>query len=196
MIDVALEFIRDQLNDYLVANIPMGLGNRVVISNVVQQEEGAGDGLSDLEDDSILFSLIHIEEDRIYKDQRKRVVNAAGVTEVREPELKLNIYVIFSAHFNNYLTGIKNLSGVISFFQSKNVFDAADYPSMDPSLGRLVTDLYTFSLDQNFQFWQSLGGKFLPSIMYKIRMLTYQENLVQGFAASTTESSGGLGNTN
>lgn len=179
MIDLAMEFIRDELNKDIVSRIPMGASDRVVISNVVQQEEGDGGNLSDLKDDRMLLSLIHLEEDRIFKDQSRAAITTEGTVRYREPDIRLNVYLIFSAHFGHYLTGIKHLSATISFFQANNVFDTTQYPSMNPLLKRVVMDLHSFSLDQNFQFWQSLGGKFLPSVMYKMRLLVFQEEFLQ-----------------
>ena len=184
MIDQALQFIRDELNLYLNTAIPMGGNDRVVASNIVQQEMGDGNSttLTDIKDNSIIFSLINIEEERVFKDQTKFAKDTNGMIQRREPELKLNIYMIFAAHFNDYLTGIKNLSAVLSFFQANRVFNAANYPNMDPALDRLVVDLHTFSLSQSFEFWQSLGGSFLPSVTYKMRMIILQQDLTQGTA--------------
>ena len=187
MIDKAFEFIRDELNNHLITRIPMEDSERVVISNVIQQEEGTA-SVSDLKDDRVLLSLIHLEEERIFKDQRKSVSNSNGQVLYREPDIKLNLFVIFSCHFKNYLTGLKNLSEVISFFQAHNVFDKKDYPALDARLNRLIMDLHSFSLDQNFQFWQSLGGKFLPSTMYKMRVLLFQEEELQSVSVPITET--------
>jgi hypothetical protein len=187
MIDQALSFIRDELNLYLNTAIPMTGNDRVVASNIVQQEvgEGSTSGLTDMKDNSIIFSLINIEEERVFKDQTPYSRTGSGNIQFQEPDLKLNLYMIFAAHFDDYLTGIKNLSAVLSFFQANRVFTTEKYPNLAPALRRLVVDLHTFSLSQSFEFWQSLGGSFLPSVTYKMRMIILQEDLVQGSAPPT-----------
>lgn len=195
MIEKAFEFIRDELNNHLITRIPMEDSERVIISNVIQQEEGAA-SVSDLKDDRVLLSLIHLEEERIFKDQRKSASTQNGQIFYREPDIKLNLYVIFSCHFKNYLTSLKNLSEVISFFQAHNVFDRKDYPALDIRLNRLIMDLHSFSLDQNFQFWQSLGGKFLPSTMYKMRVLLFQQDALQSVGVATSETQHDLNHSN
>jgi hypothetical protein len=35
--------------------------------------------------------------------------------------------------------------------------------------------LYSSSFEQQYNFWNVVGAKYLPSVLYKVRMLTYQE---------------------
>ncbi|MEM0995511.1 MAG: DUF4255 domain-containing protein [Bacteroidota bacterium] len=196
MIDKAIKFLRDQLNDHLTTVIPLGTPDRVVISNVVQQEEGSGNpsSLTDLKDDSILLSLIHLEEERVFKDQRKTALGSGGNVQYREPDIRINLYLLYSSHFTNYLTGLQNLSEVLQYYQANNVFDQTVYPGLNASIGRLIVDLHTFSLDQSFQFWQSLGGKFLPSVIYKVRLLVFQDNAISQTQPPITEVTPNLSN--
>jgi hypothetical protein len=187
MIDQALAFIRDELNAHLNTVMPMEDADRVVASNIVPQETDSGNSttVTDMRDNSIIFSLINIEEEKVFKDQSKFSRGPNNSIQSMEPELKLNLHVIFAAHYNDYLTGIKALSEVIGFFQSNRVFDADRFPNMNPVLQKLIVELHTFALSQSFEFWQSLGGSFLPSITYKIRMLIVQQAQVQGSAPPT-----------
>jgi Pvc16 N-terminal domain len=182
MISGALNFLKEQLNPFLVANYPLSNApQRVAISNIVQQETG-DQGLSqtDLPDDKILITLINVEEETTFKDQHRHQKLPNGNIRFREPELALNLYVLFASHFNNYDAALKHLSGTIRYFQAYNVFDVAQYPSMatfHPNLKRIVMDLRSMPIDQQSNFWQSMGGKFLPSVMYKLRMLVFQEDI-------------------
>jgi hypothetical protein len=189
MIDQALSFIRDEVNNYLQTVLPDANSGRVVAENIVQKDSAPADAELPSEEREIILSLINIEEEKVFKDQSKFVRTQGGNLQVMEPEIKLNVYLIFAANFTDYLTGIKALSEIIGFFQANRVFDAANYPAMDPALQRLVFELHTFSLSQSFEFWQSLGGSFLPSVIYRMRMLIVQKGQTQG-TASPTQSIG------
>jgi hypothetical protein len=182
MIAGALNFLKEQLNPFLVANYTAAPTQRVAISNIVSQETGlpVDNGSTDLPDDKVLITLINVEEETAYKDQRRYAKQPNGDIRFREPELALNLYVLFAAHFDNYETSLKHLSGTIRFFQAFNVFEPTVYPTMgtsNPPLKKIIMDLYSMPIDQQSNFWQSLGGKFLPSVMYKLRMMVYQENI-------------------
>ena len=191
MIHHALDFLREQLNTWLVSAIEYEmLDDRVVLSNIVQSGSLGDMGEPpELVADRILLSLIHVEEERIFKSQNKTVVSG-NTTQFREPTIKINLFILFASHFTDYFNGLEHLSETISFFQANNIFDPADYPSMKANgrnLDRMVIDLNTPSIDQNYEFWQSLGGKFLPSVMYKIRILFVQKNNVQAESPAIEE---------
>ena len=182
MIDQALAFIRDEVNNYLQNVLPDANSGRVVTENIVQKDSLPAENEGSPEEKDIILSLINIEEEKVFKDQSKFARTQGGNLQVMEPEIKLNVYLIFAANFTDYLTGIKALSEVIGFFQANRVFDAANYPNMNPVLQRLVFELHTFSLSQSFEFWQSLGGSFLPSVIYRMRMVVVQQGQTQSRA--------------
>jgi hypothetical protein len=41
-----------------------------------------------------------------------------------------------------------------------------------------VVELYSSSFEQQYNFWNVVGAKYLPSVLYKVRMLVYQEKRV------------------
>lgn len=175
MIEKALRFIKDEVNQYLILRTASAPGEeRVVLSNIV---DGNGDDDGGLPDNKIILSLVFIEEERIHKSQDHYIRSASGSISTANPALRLNLYVMFAAHFSNknYMEALKQLSYTISYFQSRNVFDSDTYPLLDPGVKRLVVELFTLPMDQQSQLWQSFGGKFLPSVMYKIRMITINE---------------------
>ncbi|MEM9392034.1 MAG: DUF4255 domain-containing protein, partial [Bacteroidota bacterium] len=141
-------------------------------------------------DMSIGLSLINIEEERVFKDQRTTIINEDGITEHINQEVKLNLYILISANFqdnatnlstNDYKEGLKQLSYVISFFQAKNVFTVDNSPALanDGLIRKLVVELYSYSFEQLYNFWSVLGTKYLPSVLYKVRLIRYQEKAVQ-----------------
>jgi hypothetical protein len=182
MIHTCLSFLTNELNDYLKQKTGAPTVERVFLTSVATESGGVV-----IPEKSLGISLINIEEDRVYKDQKTTLVNSNGNIEHVNPELKLNLYVLISANFQNtidndssddYVEGLKQLSWIISFFQAKNVFTPENSPrlaSFDPGLKKLVVELYSYSFEQLYNFWSVVGAKYLPSVLYKIRVLTFQE---------------------
>ena len=182
MIHTCLSFITNELNDYLKLKTGSPTVDRVFLTSVATESNGIV-----IPDKSLGVSLINIEEDRVFKDQKSTVINNDGIVEHVNPEIKLNLYVLISANFQNkveddstddYVEGLKQLSLIISFFQAKNVFTPENSPKLadfDPNLKKLVVELYSYSFEQLYNFWSVVGAKYLPSVLYKIRMLTFQE---------------------
>lgn len=182
MIHTSLSFITNELNDYLKMRTGSPAVDRVFLTSVATEGGGVV-----IPDKSVGVSLINIEEDRIYKDQKTTIINEQGNVEHLNPEIKLNLYILISANFQNndqndssddYVEGLKQLSFIISFFQAKNVFTPENSPNLasyDPNLKKLVVELYSYSFEQLYNFWSVVGTKYLPSVLYKVRMITFQE---------------------
>jgi hypothetical protein len=182
MIHSSLSFITHELNQYLKLRTGTPNVDRVYLTSVATESGGVV-----IPEKSLGVSLINIEEERIFKEQRSSQVNNEGNVEYRNPEIKLNLYLLISANFqdtvendstDDYVEGLKQLSFVISFFQAKNVFTPDNSPAMadyDPNIQRLIVDLYSYSFEQLYNFWSVVGTKYLPSVLYKVKLLSFQE---------------------
>jgi hypothetical protein len=182
MIDTSLSFITNELNEYLKLRTGTPEVDRVFLTSVATESNGVV-----IPDKSLGVSLINIEEERVYKDQRTSVINNEGNVEYLNPEIKLNLYILISANFqdniendssDDYVEGLKQLSFIISFFQAKNVFTQGNSPALagfDPNIQKLVVELYSYSFEQLYNFWSVVGTKYLPSVLYKLKVVTFQE---------------------
>lgn len=182
MIHTSLAFLTNELNEYLKLRTGTPNADRVFLTSVATESSGVV-----IPDKSLGVSLINIEEERVYKEQRSSIVNDEGNVEYLNPEIKLNLYLLISANFqdnvendssDDYVEGLKQLSFVISFFQAKNVFTPDNSPSLadyDANIRRLVVELYSYSFEQLYNFWSVVGTKYLPSVLYKVKLLSFQE---------------------
>ena len=84
------------------------------------------------------------------------------------------IAVLFSAYFKpgNYTEALRFLSFVIAYFQYKNVFTRANTPQLDAGIDKLIFEMANISPEQLNNIWASLGAKYMPSVVYKMRMVT------------------------
>lgn len=121
------------------------------------------------------ISLINIEEEKIFKAQLQHITQKKnGSYTTREPDLKLNLYLLVSAYNKNYEDALKFISRVVTYFQSNNVFiknnGAAD--GLPEGVEQIIIELYTAAFEQQNQIWASLSTGYLPSVIYKVRMIT------------------------
>lgn len=189
MIDKALNFLLDEINGFLgrrfqsseelavlssLANpdgtIPLNIENKLVLTLANVEREGAA-GASG--------------ESRLV-GPRPRV----------SPPLHLNLYLLVAANFgNNYRESIKFLSQAVAFFQASPVFTPERSSAFPREMERLTVDLMNMDLAFLYNLWSALGAKYLPSVVYKVRMLTVQEawmtDLVPGVAGTDTKVGSG-----
>lgn len=173
MLDIALNFLTAELNSYLVAR-----GARKAMDEIGKVEIGKlvdDTGKWAITDDHIGASLIHIEEDRVMKSQLPEVVLSGGRHVVLEPKLKLNLHVLFAAKFQKYDEGLRSLSLVLTYFQSHPTFTPDTYSGLDARIERLAVELQSLTYEQLNQVWAFIGGKQLPSAIYKVRMVALQD---------------------
>jgi len=169
----ALYFLKNQLNSYLKFQLGDDYSDTAFISNPVTQDGSAAANTSD----RILLTLTNVEEERIGKMQTPPVKSVNG-QEVRvNPEINLNLYILFIANRNNYEESLKFVSHVITFFQGKNVFTPNNSPELDTSIEKLIAELSTVSYEQLNNLWGAMGAKYMPSVLYKVRMLSVQSDL-------------------
>lgn len=170
MIDVALKFLTEELNAYLLARTALSFG-KASLSPVVDEA-----GKWKATTDSLGCFLLGLEEERHTKEHLPSYTYRAGQKVQLQPPLKLNLNVMFFAHFQNYEQALKYLSLLLTFFQRYGAFNPAQYPGMPSGLDKLIVELQSPSYEQLNQIWAFIGGKYLPSALYKIRMTVLQDD--------------------
>lgn len=181
MIDNAMKFIVSELNKYVVRQLDAeqdpSIKKYILLGNVVKAQEDPGSS-SDLLGKGIA-TLVNIEEDRISKSPLN-YVRVDDKVEYRNPKIYLNLYCLFSVYHNTYETALQYLSLIIQFFQYRNVINHTNSPSvaeprLDPRIEQLVFDMVSMNFEQVNHLWGTLGGKYLPSVLYKVRLVTIED---------------------
>ena len=65
---------------------------------------------------------------------------------------------------------------MLTFFQSHSVFTRARYPGLDPRIEKLGVDLMSLGYEQLNQVWTFVGAKYLPSAVYRVRLVALQDD--------------------
>lgn len=170
MLDSTLIFLRDELNAYI--NLKTSSNDTLVLSHLVGEN---GEFLVD----ELGMSLVNLEEDRTSQPLPRYEENPAGGIDRRLPEVKLNLYVLFAANWatgTNYTEALKHIAFVVTFFQSRNIFTPANSPGLPTGVEKLSAELVSLSFEQQNNLWGALGAKYLPSVLYRLRVL-YLEDL-------------------
>ncbi len=182
VIQKALDEIKTYINAELAdPNSPP----KVILENIAQYEFGTN--LGDQEG-RIMMSVVNVEQDAVLRNAK--TYTAISETDIRyhNPAISLNLYVLFSAVNNSYDEALKDLSELILCFQKKMVFTGTDIPNFNnaPLIEKLIFDYYSMTFEQLNHLWGILGGKYYPSVMYKVRLVTIFGN--EGEEASVITS--------
>jgi hypothetical protein len=170
MIDAAINHIAGQLNQYLKRTFDLN-EDVVVISNILEQD---GTVASNVENKLVMF-LINVEKDTVPFRPQNHATIGLDRSVVSYPPIYLNLYLMVAAHFNgnNYPEALKFLSNTISFFQRRPVLDHENTPDMDSRIEKLTVDIENLNIKDISTLWSAITGKYLPSVIYKVRMVTF-----------------------
>lgn len=177
MINETFRFLTDELNKYLALKLGATSEARVVLGNVARAYDPDTPAGADPVINRAILSLVNIEEDRVAKQQENYVKTDISV-KYKNPPLHLNLYVLISVNRNSYTQSLTWLGHILQFFQFQNVFTPVTHPTLDSRILKLIVELYTLNFEQVNHLWSTLGGKYLPSVMYKIRQVKLDEELI------------------
>lgn len=181
MLDAAVRFLADEVTMYL---------KRQTASDLVKVAPG---GLVDengkwaVADGTVGLALVSVDEERVLRSQVPDRVYLNGSHVVVEPELKLNLQVVFASRHHSYDHALRYLSYVLKFFQAHPSFTPDEYPAMDPSIQKLNVELLSYGPEQLNQLWAYLGAKYLPSAVYRVRMVVLQDVEPRGIGQPITK---------
>jgi Pvc16 N-terminal domain len=167
MIAEALQHLTRELNQSLRRGL--GLDSDVaVLSNL----SGPGGSAVPEAQDRLAVFLVHVQRELAGGRVPTRRTGLTRMTQ-GQPSVNLNLLVMFAANFSgaNYGESLKLVAHTVSFFQARPVFDAQNSPELDRSIDRLVIELEDVSTTDLTNLWGMLGGNYLPSVLYRVRLL-------------------------
>jgi hypothetical protein len=176
MIYEALSCLTDEINEYFRNKLKPN-EDKAILSGLVNQ-----DGTIAIQgENKIVITLINVEKEFNGKGSGG---NLAGGTIInKSSSMNINLIVLFSAYFagNNYAEALRFLSFTMAFFQYKNVFTQSNTPKLDSRIDKLTFELASITPEQLNNTWASLGAKYMPSVVYKMRMLTLDESIIKEY---------------
>ncbi len=166
MIFQAIDIIHKELNNELSLLSPSVVAEVGNIGEILASNSHGSEK-------DIIISLVNIEENRISRDPKNYVRTDTGIT-MKNPAVHLNLTLLFTSVKldTGYQFALQNIQHVIEFFQNKYVFDHTNTLNLDLGIEKLILEMISFNLEQLHQLWSMLGGKYHPSVAYRMRMIT------------------------
>lgn len=169
MIKEVLIILKDKLNDS-----ENGLmdddGEIAVVDDIAKHDEETA-----TLDNKVVITLLNVQEEASLKNTswytRKTISEDPPLYDMKKqnPPAYLNLYVMISANRNAYDKALSNISKTIEIFQTNNVLD---YVDADVTKNfRFRIELHSIPFDQLSYVWGLLGGKVMPSVLYKISVI-------------------------
>ncbi|HEX5432935.1 MAG TPA: DUF4255 domain-containing protein [Candidatus Angelobacter sp.] len=174
MIEKALNFVTGEINSLLSRRF-QSTENLAVLSSLANPDGS----LPPVIENKIILSLINIEREASASGGSWPMMGGSEGYARVSPQLALNLLVLVTASFSsNYSEALKVLSNVVGFFQSHPSFNAQNSASFPGGMERLSVELVNLTIHELNNVWSILGAKYMPSVVYKIRMLVVQENWI------------------
>lgn len=170
MIDKTLSVVLDELNAFLAARFARP-DKLAVLSSLSNMDGSSVSGL----DGKLILTLVNIGKETAAPALGTPTRAGDGAYVRNAAPLHLNLYVMLAASFSNYMEALKMLSCALGFFQGRPSFDAQSCAVFPPHLDKITVELVSISTQEMNNLWGILGAKYLPSAMYKLRMVTLQQ---------------------
>jgi hypothetical protein len=173
---------------------PDQLADNVVISNIAFADN-EGVRIPSLQD-KIVLTLTKIEEEFALKNQPAHRRNpVTGSLEYVNPPAFLNLYVLVTANNKNYDHAMLFLSRAIGFFQFQRVFTEQNTVPLPTDVNIQIVrfnfniNMVSPTFEQINHMWGVLGGKQLPSALYKLQLveIEYRDTVKPGFPIEIIE---------
>jgi hypothetical protein len=176
MIHDVIAAIAGELNRFLQSKHNI-TEEKVVMSSIVNLDGS----VAVQEPDKIVMTLANLEMDKSQSNIGGYTKTSRGSFQKYNPPININITILFSAYFTseNYLEGLKFITSVIAFFQSRaGSFNTQNTPAINGLVERLQAELITMETRDLGNFWGIMGSKYLPSVVYKIKTIPIQHDLI------------------
>jgi hypothetical protein len=173
MIDIALTYIRDILNEHFKNEFSIS-ENKVVLSNILKSDGSSAQKV----DGKIVLFLISLEEESSLKNNVSRYSNQGdGLFGHKSPTLHLNMNLFFCVNFDSsvYPEGLSYLSSLVRFFQINRKITIDQLGGSNPNTKSLSFELCKLDYAQLSNLWSAIGSKLMPSILYKVGILVFDD---------------------
>lgn len=176
MIGNILGYVAKELNWFICRNQGLSMDSENVVLSTIVNPDGS---MATQEENVVFLTLADLREDAVAYSLKPAQYSMGGptATEIDLSPLHLNLFLLFSAYFpgNRTRDALNALTYVLRFFQGKSAFNRENSPGMPNGVEKLEFHMVTQEFHEKGHMWGLLGSKMLPSVLYKVRMLTLEE---------------------
>lgn len=169
MIHKVLKVLKEELEEALNAPEP-GVTNPETVA-VVIDHIGKEDTDNTAISNKVVITLLNVEEELTLKNRPRYepLESPEDRYMKRNRPAYLNLYVMVAANRDTYEKSLANISKVIEALQTNKVL----YKEEDNL--KFKVQLHPLNFDQLSYAWGLLGGKVIPSALYKISIIKIQK---------------------
>jgi hypothetical protein len=170
MIDQALRFLVERLNNYL------GIDPPEVVSGCVPVGQQAPTDSAGYHGDKVVVSVVNIRLDHALANNLKAVAPQPDVARIHGYGTALpglEILLLFSARKSpgQYDLALHRISQIIGFFNREPVLSAEVQPGLrSAGIRKLSFYFQPLTLEELHQIWSINGGRYLPSVLYNMKI--------------------------
>ena len=178
MIYKVVEFLRSNLASYVSSTLGSGA---VVNANIANYQEGRDNTM----EDKLVLTLVNLQEEAANKEKAHYSLRGDQIT-YRKPPIYFTFYLLVSAPFQNYDSGLRAMTYAAEFFQQQRLFTYRRNPvdevepfsltDQEKEQLEITIDFHSLNFEEINHLWGSLGGKQLPFLLYKGRFIPIQAN--------------------
>jgi len=159
MINSVFECITDKLENYFNM-IYSESAPKILVSNIVGHD---GELVLDPVTNQVVLTLINVEG-----------LEFGSVRDYSNKPQHIQLTFVVSVFTQqDYMEGLSFLSSAIAFFQENPVFTDENTPQLDDRISKLEFSIATVALQDINGIWGAMGAKYLPSVVYRVKTLTY-----------------------
>ena len=187
MLDTSVRAIKDKLNTFLSRHYDFD-DDPVVIAPLFDQSDAVGHSKNKLS-----VFVVNLQKDTTSRINNQFVPASGNTMYKTTPPLFLNMYIMIGAYFDpsRYQQSLQLLSSAILCFQEQPVLDRYNTPELPDGLDKLILDIENIGIRELSNLWGMLGGRYFPSILYRVRMIGISSDAIQSreSLASSPETS-------
>ncbi|MEP0264730.1 DUF4255 domain-containing protein [Dokdonia sp.] len=175
MIYDVLNILKKEIGNYLE-----GSEDLVVLDNMAKAEDANDTSLNN----NVIITLLSTEEESTLKNTpRHEIKNGSKI--YKSGAAYLNLYVMVAANRTTYEMSLQDISKVVEFFQDKAIFTNNNTES-DLEEFKFMVDLKSLRIEELSYAWTVLGGRTMPSALYKVSIVKVQRKIVKGVGPAIT----------
>jgi hypothetical protein len=163
MINEALTCVTNEMNAYF--NSRNGLNEEQVVLSALIKPDGAS-AINTL--NKVIITLVNIEADTTAKNNMGFKTPGPVMPPLQD---NLNLCILLSANYISYNESLRFIDDAVVFLLQKSVFFSGNTPGLDETIEKMTVQMVNLPLENVQQLWLGLGAKYLPSAVFKIRVL-------------------------
>lgn len=187
MLNSSLIAVKNKLTEHLQNRFR--LQHSTVVLNPLVEQDGS---VPQKNRNKMVISLVHLEQEMTQQYSGAQNRRHEQTLLKVNPPLRFNLYLLFSAAFEDYEESLKFLNATIAFFQANSVLTDLGEKSSMSGVDTLKFEIEKLSHQQIHSLYSAMGAKYQPSILYKVRYINIQSDQIKSEVPLVSEPGSGV----